>query len=180
MKKMTSGLIAGVFASAMAGPAVAVDEIFLRLDTIRGESPDKNHRDEIEVLSYTQSVRGAPVGGKPMCGTVTILKYVDMASPDLILNALNGRHITKAVITFRRPGPTPIEYYKVTLEDVVVAEVEQNDTKLNFPNPAPPRATEKVTLMGRRFHYEYYAMTPDGRPGGQPKAGWDCAAASKV
>ena len=66
------------------------------------------------------------------------------------------------------------------LDDVIVAEVEQSDSKLNFPNPAPPRATEKVTLMARRFRYEYTAQDLKGGAGAQPKAGWDCVAASKV
>ena len=180
-------LVASVLIAAIAGItpllASAADDMFLKLGDIRGESVDG----EIELLSYTQAMagpfaRGATSGGagKAVCGTVTVMKYVDLASPDLVLSALNGRHIPQAVITFRRPGPKPFEYYKVTLDDVIVAEVEQNDSKLNFPNPAPPRATEKVTLMARRFRYEYTAQNAQGGRGAQPKAGWDCVAASKV
>jgi len=181
---LRSLLLAGVFASGLAAQAIAADDIFLRLDGVRGESGDKVHKDEIDLLSYTQSMTGpfargatSTAPGKAVCGTVTVLKYVDLASPDLVLYALNGRHIARAVVTFRRGQ---FEYYKVTLDDVIIAEVEQNDSKLNFPNPAPPRATEKVTLMGRRFSYEYAAQKPDGTKGAQPKSGWDCVAASKV
>ena len=179
-----------LLASVMAGmplSAAAVDDMFLKLGDIRGESMDGDHRFEIELLSYTQSMTGpfargatSTAPGKAVCGMVTVVKYVDAASPDLILNVLNGRHIPQAVITFRRPGSKPFQYYKVILDDVIVAEVEQSDSKLNFPNPAPPRATEKVTLMARRFRYEYTAQDLKGGAGAQPKAGWDCVAASKV
>lgn len=171
-------LLATALAVASA-PAVA-DDMFLKLDGIRGESTDARHKGESEILSYTQSMAGpfargatGAAAGKAVCGTVTVTKYVDLASPDLVLNALNGRHIPKAVIFFRRPGQQ-FEYYKVTLDDVIVAEVEQSDSKTQ------PRVTEKVTLMGRRFSYEYTEQTPQGGSGGKPKAGWDCVAASKA
>ena len=173
-------LLAGVLAGAPL--SAAADDMFLRLDGIRGESTDARHKGEIEILSYTQSMAGpfargatgaGAAAGKAVCGMVTITKYVDLASPDLVLNALNGRHIPKAVIFFRRPGQQ-FEYYKVTLDDVIVAEVEQSDSKTQ------PRVSEKVTLMGRRFFYEYTEQTPQGGSGGKPKAGWDCVAASKA
>ena len=181
------GIASILLASAMAAmplSAAAVDDIFLKMGDIRGESKKDRHKDEIDLLSYTQSMtgpfaRGATSGaaGKAVCGTVTVVKYVDLASPDLVLYALNGRHIPQAVITFNRG---PFEYYKVILDDVIIAEVEQNNSKLNFPNPAPPRATEKVTLMARRFRYEYTEQNDKGAAGAKPKAGWDCVAASKV
>jgi type VI secretion system secreted protein Hcp len=181
---VASILLASVVAATPLS-AAAVDDMFLKLDGIRGEVDEAQHRFDISLLSYTQSLtgpfaRGATSGaaGKAVCGTVTVVKYIDLASPDLVLSALNGRHIAQAVITFRRPGP--FEYYKVILDDVIVAEVEQNNSKLNFPNPAPPRATEKVTLMARRFRYEYTQQDLKGGAGAQPKAGWDCVAASKV
>ena len=84
------------------------------------------------------------------------------------------------MITFRKPGQPPFEYYRVTLESVVVTEVEQSNSRLNFPNPAPPRAIEKVSLVGQRYRVDYFGQTADGRPGAQPKAGWDCGANHKI
>jgi type VI secretion system secreted protein Hcp len=179
-------LLLGALAASL--PAAAADDIFLKLDGVRGEINEKGHEFDIDILSYTQGFTGpyarasassGAVVGKTTCGPVTVTKYVDLSSPDLILYALNGRHIPRAVFTFRRPGQKPVEYYKVTLEDVIVTEIEQSDTKLNFPNPAPPRATEKVSLIGRSYSFEYSAVMPDGKLGAQPKAGWDCAANSK-
>ena len=176
-------LLAGALAAPL--PAAAVDDMFLSLEGVKGESVDGRNLGAIEILTYSQSFTGPgsrvtaadiTSTGKTTCGPVTITKYVDQASPDLILLVTNGRRLPRAVITFRRPGQQPIEYYKVTLEDVVVTEVEQSNSRLNFPSPAPPRAIEKVSLIASKFRFDYVAQHPDGRPGAQPKAGWDCVA----
>lgn len=181
-------LLAGALAAGAAAPAAA-DDVFLKLDGVLGESTDARHKGEIDILSYTQAftgpfARGAAgtgaAAGKTICGPVTITKYVDVSSPDLILSVANGKHIPKAVFTFRRPGANQLEYYKVMLEDVVITEIEQSESKINPSNPAAVRASEKVSLMGRRFSFEYVLQAPDGRIGAQPKAGWDCVANSKV
>jgi type VI secretion system secreted protein Hcp len=175
-------LLAGAFAAGAAAPALA-DDVFLRLDGVRGESVDAKHKAEIEILSYTQSFTGpfarsaagtAAAASKTICGPVTITKFIDAASPDLLLNVANGKHIPTAVFTFRRPGgANQLEYYKVMLDDVLITEIEQSDTKSG-------RATEKVSLIGRRYRFEYVLQGPDGRIVGTPKAGWDCVANSKV
>jgi type VI secretion system secreted protein Hcp len=182
-------LLAGALAAGGAAPAAA-DDVFLKLDGVPGESVDAKHKGEIDILSYSQGLAGpfarsgggtAAATGKTVCGPVTVMKFVDVSSPDLILSVANGKHIPKALITFRRPGgPNQLEYYKVTLEDVVITEIEQTESKIDASNPAAARAIEKVSLMGRRFRFEYVQQAPDGRPGAMPKAGWDCVANSKV
>jgi type VI secretion system secreted protein Hcp len=173
-----------LLACALVGPLpAAADDIFLRLTDVRGESVDARHKGEIDVISYSQSMTGpfAPAtpggaaAGKPACGLVTLTKYVDLSSPDLILYALNGRHIANAVFTFRKPGQAPVEYYTVKMEDVIVTQVEQTDSR----SGASQRAVEKVSLMGRKFDFEYTAQQPDGSAGFKPKAGWDCVANTK-
>ena len=181
-------LLAGTLAAIAAAPAAA-DDVFLKLDGVLGESVDARHKGEIDILSYTHSLTGAfarsaagtgAAAGKTSCGPVTVMKYVDVSSPDLILSVANGKHIPKAVFTFRRPGANQFEYYKVTLEDVVITEIEQSESKINPSNPAAVRAMEKVSLIGRLFRFEYVLQAPDGRPGAMPKSGWDCVQNSKV
>ena len=176
-----SGLLLAVVIAVAAARAAAADDMFLKLGDIRGESKADRHKDEIELLSYTQSMtgpfaRGAASGAaaKAVCGMVTVLKYVDVASPDLLLYALNGEHVRQAVITFLRPGPRPVEYYKVTLNDVIVAAVSQGTSG------GSDRATENVTLMARQFRYEYTQQDATGKLGARVNSGWDCVAASKL
>lgn len=174
-------LLAAALAASAPLPASA-DDIFLKLDDVRGDSIDARHKGEIDVLSYSQSMTGpfapatagAAAGGKTTCGPVTITKYVDVSSPDFILYAANGRHLKSAVFTFRKPGQNPIEYYKVTLGDVIITQVTQSDRS----GPSD-RAIENVSLLGRTFDYDYTGQDPKGGSGLRPKAGWDCVANSK-
>ena len=183
--KSMGGLLLAVSLATAAPMAAAVDDIFLRLEGVQGESLDAVHKGEIELLSYSQALtgayaRGVPVGtpgsasGKTTCGPVTITKFVDRASPQLMLLVANGKHLPRGVVAFRRPGQPPAEYYRVTLDEVIITEVEQTDTRVSVPNPAPPRAIEKVSMIARRFTWEYLMQGPDGKPGRIPTT-WDCA-----
>ena len=49
------GALATAAAASVAIPVPALADTFLRLDGIEGESTDAKHKDEIDVLSFTQS-----------------------------------------------------------------------------------------------------------------------------
>ena len=185
IKQCRSSRVASMMLASVVGAiplSAAADDMFLKLDGVRGESIDARHKDEIEILSYEQSVAGpfarsapgTPGAGKTICGPVTIVKYVDLASPELILNAANGRHIPRAEFAFRKSGQQGSEYYKVILDDVIINEVAQSDSK------TAPRLTEKVSMMGRVIRFEYKATNPVGGRGAAPKFGWDCAANARA
>lgn len=182
-------LLAGALAVGAAAPMpAAADDVFLRLDGVQGEALDAKHKGDIDILSYTQSfasafarTAGGAAGGagKTNCGPVTVMKLVDRSSPRLIGLLTTGAHIPKAVITFRKAGKDQLEYYRVTLDDVIVTEVEQTDNKINVPNPNATRVVEKVSLIGRRFSFEYTPTRADGMPEAPVKAGWDCVQNTK-
>jgi len=187
--RMSRLLLGGIFASAVAAPAAAVDDMFLKLEGVQGESLDKMHQGEIEILGYSQSLTSViPTGkvpgmagsaGRPTCNPVTITKFVDRSSPALILYAANGMHLMRGQITLRTQGQNPLEYYKIRMEEIVITEVEQSHTKISVPNPAPPRAMEKVTLMARRYIWEYTPQSPAGKAPGRGPSGWDCVTMSQ-
>ena len=174
-KKNFGGLL---LACVLAAPLpAAADDIFLKLFDVRGESVDAHHKGEIDVLSYSQSMSGpfAPTtaggapAGKTTCGQVTITKYVDGSSTRLVQAAAEAMHFADAMITFRRPGQNPIEYYQVKLEDVIVTEVQQSDR-----SGSSERAVERVSLMGRKFSYQYTGQSPTGAGAKPFQARWDC------
>jgi type VI secretion system secreted protein Hcp len=176
----TAVLLAVALAGAPLASAVAADEIFLKLDQVEGESKDARHRGEIELLSFTQTGKGPAARGtaantntSATCPSMTLTKYVDAASIYMHRNMVTGRHFAKAVITFRRPEQPAVEYYRITLEEARVTEMEQSNTRLNFPSPAPPRTLEKVSLSGRRITFMQQA---DGRLE-RRSTRWDCVRA---
>jgi len=131
-------------------------DIFLKLTGIEGESQDATHAHEIEVLSWDWSVSqqsnmhlGSGGGaGKATVDDLTVEHYVDRASPNLVQYCLTGKHIPEAVLVMRKAGGAPLEYLKITMEDVLVTPVKPESNK----NMAIPR--EKVCLSFARVKQE--------------------------
>jgi type VI secretion system secreted protein Hcp len=168
---VTRPLLAGTLAAASIAPSTAAADIFLRLEdtqgnlTIPGESVDAKHKGEIDILSYSQSFKN-PVSsttgtgadtGKVTCGEITVLKNIDKSSPKLIQEVVTGKHIDKAILTFRSVGRAALEYYVVSLDDVLVTSIDQTDQN----NPA--RIFERVTLNAAQFKFSYQQQKADGQ-----------------
>ncbi|RQS10043.1 type VI secretion system tube protein Hcp [Burkholderia sp. Bp8998] len=150
-------------------------DIFLKLTGIRGESRDAAHPDEIEVLAWdwsadqtstTRSGTGS-IGGKCTANDLTIEHYVDRASPILMLHCLKGNHIENAILVARKTGRMPLEYLKITLDDVLITRI---NSVANF-NMARPR--EEVQLSFARIRQEYVVQNARGGSSGTVAAEYD-------
>jgi type VI secretion system secreted protein Hcp len=156
---------------------MAVD-MFLKLDGIKGESADKSHKDEIAILAWSWGVSNsgsAHTGGGAGSGKVNIqdlslTKYIDVASPDLVLFSCNGKHIPKAQLTVRKAGENPLEYLIIKLEDILVASYSTGGSG------GEDRLTENITLNFAKVDMEYTAQDAKGAAGAKPKMGWDIPA----
>jgi type VI secretion system secreted protein Hcp len=154
----------------------AAESLFLRLDGIQGGTLDARHQGEIDLLSYSQSFTRPATGGQAgppptaNCGAVIVTKLIDQSSPDLIAAVLLGTVIRTAVITFRNQGGRAIEYYKVTLSDVVIQSITQTDV-----SPTDPTTIlEQVSMNANRFIFEYTPQLANGSSGAPITFGWDC------
>jgi len=162
--------------AATSGTALAVDDIFLKLDGITGESQDAKHKSEIEILAYSQlfsnngasrAFGGGGGAGRVTCGDITVQKTVDSSTPNLIHSVTTGQHIAKGVLTFRKAGEIPLEYFVVTLTDVLVDSIQQSDA-------LPDKILEKVTLNAAKFDFKYRTQNADGTLGATQEYGYDC------
>ena len=171
-------------------------EIFLKLDGIDGESTVRGHEKEIVVRSYDQSLAatvyhsggGGSGTGKTTFSPVRFRKDVDAASIPMLLACASGQHIAHAKFTFRRTA-SAFEFYKVTLDSVLVTHVAQRaGTGEHYPlsfdamNAGAPDDgfLDEVTLEFARIHWEYRSEHPHA---GHPAAitgGWDVEAYKKI
>jgi type VI secretion system secreted protein Hcp len=153
---------------------MAVD-MFLKLDDVKGESLDAKHANEIEVLSWswgmTQSGSSAsgpgPSSGKVSVQDISVTKYIDLATPNLIKMCCTGVAFKKAVLTVRKAGKTPLEYMIVTLEDGLISGVSTGGSG------GSDRLTETATLNFARFKVEYTPQKADGSGGAKVEALFD-------
>jgi type VI secretion system secreted protein Hcp len=156
---------------------MAVD-YFLKIDPLKGESQDDKHKDEIDVLSWSWGLQqgghaGAGSGGgtgKVSVHDLSFTHHVDKASGDLFLSCANGKHFQKGILTCRKAGEHPVEFLKITMEEVLVTSLNVGGSQ------GDERASENVTLNFSKVKVEYTEQKPDGSKGASTPKGWDIAA----
>jgi type VI secretion system secreted protein Hcp len=153
-------------------------EIFLKLDGIDGESKDDDHTGEIEINSFSWGVShpssvqngwGSSTGQADV-SDFSIMKFADIASPKLMLYALNGKTIASGMVTFRKTaGDSKIDYLTYQLSDVFCTSVQQSAG-------GGDQVSESVSFSARQFVATYYPQNADGSKGDKQQTGWDLAA----
>jgi type VI secretion system secreted protein Hcp len=138
--------------------------IFARIGTIKGESHDAKHKDEIEVLSWSWGVSqpdtmvhgGGGGAGKASFHDFNFTHHVDKASPLLMRACATGEHIKEATITVRKAGEGQQEYLVIKMADVLITSVS---TTISAEGDA---AAEGVALAFAKLDLEYKPQKPDG------------------
>ena len=156
---------------------MAVD-MFIKIGDIKGESKDKAKKEHIDVLAWSWGVSNsgnAQVGGGAGAGKVhvqdlSITKYVDSATPPLLLAASNGEHFKEALLTVRKAGKDAVEYIKIKLEEVLITSLSTGGSG------GEDRLTESVTLNFAKVHFDYVPQKDDGKAGTAIPYCWDIAA----
>jgi type VI secretion system secreted protein Hcp len=162
-------LVSIVLAFLATQRSFAAFEVFLKLDAIPGESIDAKHPNEIIAQGISCGVANTGAA-KASFQDLTIIKGLDKSSPILMLKCASGESIASAVISLRRPGTAPFEFYKVTLQNVIVSSISQKATVGVDEKPV-----ETVTLRFSAIHWTYTPQKPDGSAGTPVEAGWDLA-----
>ena len=137
--------------------------IFARIGTIQGESQDAEHKDEIEVLSWswgmsqssTMAHGGAGGTGKASFQDFTFTHHVDKASPLLMTACATGEHIKEATITVRKAGKDEQEYLVIAMTNVLVTSVSTSGSEGDT-------AMEAVALAFARVDLVYTPQKSDG------------------
>lgn len=123
-----------LLALALPSTAHAALNAYLKIDSIRGESTDAVHKEEIEVASWSFSTNieasARPGGGasaaKACLSELVLVKPVDRASPPLLQAAMLGQHLRDATLTVRREGAAKAQdYLVIRMSDVLVTSVKQ-------------------------------------------------------
>jgi type VI secretion system secreted protein Hcp len=159
---------------------MAVD-MFLKLDGLNGESKDKVHTKEIDILSWSWGMSNsgsAHVGGGIGAGKVNVqdlcvCKFVDASSPKLMLNCCNGQHFANAELTVRKAGGAALEYIKVKMAEVMITGITSGGSQ------SEDRLTENVILNFAKVSVDYTPQKDDGSKGTAIPFAWDIAANSK-
>lgn len=151
-------------------------DIFLKVDGIEGEAEDSTHKNEIEVLSWSWNVSqqsnmhmGSGGGtGKATVDDLTFEHFIDRATPNLVQYCLLGKHIKQAQLVARKSGGSPLEYLKLTMNDVLVTRVSPEGVASDESRPR-----ERVSLSFSSMKQEYIIQNAQGGSGGAVTATFD-------
>lgn len=159
-------------------------DMFLKIDSIKGESRDKdaNNVGTIDILAWswgmsnsgTAHVGGGAGAGKVNVQDLSLTKYIDSSSPSLQLACCNGKHFDQAIVTVRKAGETPLIYLTIKMTEVMVTAVSTGGSG------GEDRLTENVTLNFAKVEVTYTPQDAKGKAGDPMPYGWNIAENVKV
>ena len=156
---------------------MAVD-MFIKLGDVGGEATDQVHKGEIDVLSWswgmaqsgTTHMGGGGGSGKVSVQDISLTKYVDKASPKIMMACCNGKQYPEALLTVRKAGENPVEYIKIKMKDLIITSVTTGGSG------GEDRLTENVTLNFAKVSVDYTPQKKDGTADGPITMSWDIEA----
>lgn len=141
-------ILAGLGLMAAAPMAMAQVQTFMKIDGIPGESTFAGKENWITLTGYSQSF------GTADCSRVVAKKHVDRASPLLIARAAANQLIPNVLITMRKAGEAPQDFFAASLDLVLVDRVELADQD--------GQLVERVIMAPRSITLEYKPQSADG------------------
>jgi type VI secretion system secreted protein Hcp len=163
---------------------MAVVDIFMKIDGIKGESHDQKRAGEIDVLSWSFGAQQTGTGhsgsgsgaGKVSISDLQFTKRADTASTALFLACCAGTHIKDAVLTVRKAGDTPLDFMQVKMSDVLVSSIQEGGSSHGESLPI-----ESISLNFAKVEVVYKEQDARGaQKGGDFKMGWDVKKNVKV
>jgi type VI secretion system secreted protein Hcp len=145
----------------------------LKFDGVEGESTHKDHKGEIEVLSWTWGVSNASMSagggsgkGKADAGDIHFVHRYDKASPILAKKCAQGAHFKEVVLTARKAGEGQKDFFKVTMKEVFITSVQPSGS-------SGGDISESVSMSYGSIDFSYKPQDEKGGLGGEVKFGWN-------
>jgi len=147
----------------------------LKFDGVDGEATHKDHKGEIELLSWSWGVAqhaglagGGSGKGKAEPGHLSFVHLYDKASPVLAKHCASGKHFSTMALTARKAGEGQKDFLKVTLKEVLITSVQP-------AGGSGGDITEAVSCSYKDVEFEYKPQDDKGGLGGAVKFGWNVA-----
>jgi len=151
---------------------------YLYIDCITGECQDADHKGWFDVNSFTwgaiqpgnMNIGSGSGIGKVQYRDLTVLSTVDKGTSTILKYTSNGKHIKKVEISACKAGDKPLEYCRITLEDVIITGVTYTG------------ANEKggigiaYQFQASRVKHCYWEQLATGSKGAAFESGWDIKA----
>jgi len=148
--------------------------MFIQITGIDGEATDVDHKDWIEVLSYSFGMADPGAGatgttrrrGDVVLEDIVVVKELDKSSPKLMEKCAKGEVIASLVIDVCRETGGSSTYYKYELENVMVTSFQSSgSTEEGVP-------VETVTFNFEEITVTYTETDSEGKSKGNVEFNW--------
>lgn len=148
--------------------------LYLKVDGAPGESKDSKHKEWVDLDSFhwgvvqphTAGTGGGLGAGRASFHDLTCVCSMDKANSAVLGKCAKGDHISKITLSAAKAGGEQQEYYKLELEDVIVAGVD-----VNGANGAEIKVS--YSFQASKLKQMYKEQTAKGTMGGSAEFGWN-------
>ncbi|BDI04865.1 Hcp family type VI secretion system effector [Sphaerotilus microaerophilus] len=147
----------------------------IKFDGVTGEATHKDHKGEIEVLSWSwgaSNASGLAGGGSGMgkgsASDFNFMHKYDKASPVLAKQCASGKHFPTVVMTARKSGEGQKDFFKVSMKEVFITSVQPSGS-------SGGEIMESVSMSYKDIEFSYKPQDDKGGLGGEVKFGWNLA-----
>ncbi len=153
----------------------SLQDFFIKIDGIPGESKDAKHAGQIDVLSWgygvsqssTSHTGGGSGTGKANFSELCFSHYIDKSTPNLMKYCASGKHIPTVELSCCKVGDGSQQYMKVTLNEVLITHVQPSGST------SDARVVEQVGMSYGKIKVEVKEQNTDGSMGATVTGTWD-------
>ena len=155
---------------------------FLKIDGVDGESTHAEHRNEIDVQSWSLGVTQSGSSGGSGGGTgkasfrdFHFVSGISKASPALFLACASGSHISSATLTGVRGAGRgkSAEFLTIVMSDLIVSSFSPGDSEDGQP-------VQAVDLSFNKIEWTAHPTSSSGGPQPPVTVGWDIKLNQKI
>ena len=139
----------------------------IKFDGVDGEATHKDHKGQIEVLSWSwgaanaSALAGGGSGkGKGEGHPFQFVHLYDKSSPVLAKHCAQGKHFASVVLTARKSGEGQKDYFKVTMKEVLINHIAPSGSQGGD-------ITESVSMTYKDIEFSYKAQDDKGGLSGE-------------
>ena len=162
---------------------MAAVDYFLKIDGIPGEATADQHKNEIQLESFSFGATNAGTSGHGTgsgAGKVSMQDFhfvmrANKASPKLFVHCATGEHIKEAVLTCRKAGKDQQEFLTIILSPILISSFQNGGSA-----GADVIPMDQVSINYGKIEFKYKEQKPDGSLGGEVVGGWDVTTNKKV
>ncbi len=152
-------------------------DAFLKIEGVTGESNDEEHKEEIEIFSFSWGASNPSTigshtsgsgGGKVTISDFTVVKRTDRASAAIFGKCCDGTHFPTAKLTLRKSGGDKLEYLIYEFQEVFVDNMQWSGSTGGDDSPM-----ETVSFTFGQVIATYTRQNAEGTGEAPIEYGWD-------